>query len=348
MNDLNNLILFQNTEIAKDSYEKDILSLFGVPKAFDNIIKYERKKFLSFFNIDDVLLAGGIINEAERFANSQEFVVEIPEKLKDLLKSGEAIFDKSKICAGNFAPNIRIKGQKEIVGQITLKPGTNGDAIVNSISNLVMMAMIQSILAKLDCIEEKIDDIKTGQINDRIGEIIGAFKSFCDLYPSFSSPEELIREANAAYKTIQEGLAKFLLQIEDEWKKLNKFPSNNMEAVFYLLKKLLIPDPMGKCKKCYSDYIYHINLYFRLLYLADIILISKDFESGIKNNHKVITEYIKKYHDDKFIQKMEYSLYRNPGELSSVHELNDILNNRICELPNSKFQIEFSPLKLKN
>lgn len=137
-----------------------------------------------------------------------------------------------------------------------------------------MMAMVQSILEKLETIEEKIEDIKQGQKNDRVGTIIGYFKAFMDLYPTFKSADEMNIAANSAYMGMQSGLSKLHLQIDEERKKLSGAPSNHFQT---LLKSITNPfsNKAVYYQKCYEDYVYDIQLYNRLILLSDIILYLK-------------------------------------------------------------------------
>lgn len=166
------------------------------------------------------------------------FFVEIPSRLREMLKSGQAVFDKSSKSPGGFTPNIRIKGETGIKGQAVIVRKTNNQQITQSIANLAMMATIQYVLEKLEIIEEKIEDVKNGQKDDRVGSIIGDFKGFVDLYPTFRPSEELNNAATIAYMGMHSGLAKLHLQIDEERKKLDGAPANDWQA---LLKSFTHP-----------------------------------------------------------------------------------------------------------
>ena len=122
--------------------------------------------------------------------------------MRDVLKSGKALFDISTKAPGNFTPNIRIVGKNGIQGQATIYEGTNPQSVTNGLANIAMMAMVQSVLAKMEIIDEKLDSIVQGQKNDRVGKIIGSFKTFMDLYPTFQSDEEMRNSANQTYQNI--------------------------------------------------------------------------------------------------------------------------------------------------
>lgn len=219
-----------------------------------------------------------------------------------MLKLGKASFDKSGKNLGGFTPNIRIKGESGIKGQATIVQKSDSQVITQSISNLAMMAMVQSVLEKLNVIERKVEDIKRGQKDDRIGSIIGHFKGFMDLYPTFKTSEELNYAATIAYMNMQSGLAKLHLQIEEERKKLNEAPANNWQAFW---KSITNPfhNESERYQKCYEDYVYDIQLYNRLILLSDIVLHLKGDNEAIARNHKIMVNYCNSHIDCSFKKK---------------------------------------------
>ena len=134
-----------------------------------------------------------VADSLNKIAHSEGFFVEIPKGLRDALKSGKAALDKSSKNPGSFTPNIRIKGENGIQGQVTISKGCDTQAITQSIANLAMMSMVQSVLGQLDAIQEGIEDIKKGLENDRVASVTGAFKNFMLHYP-YETQEELRRE----------------------------------------------------------------------------------------------------------------------------------------------------------
>lgn len=65
--------------------------------------------------------------------------------------------------------------------------------------------------------------------NNRIGKVLGAFKTVKDLYPSFQSKEERNIALNNAYAQMQEGLTEIHLSIEEKRKVLQECPKNGRE-----------------------------------------------------------------------------------------------------------------------
>ena len=314
------LIVKSKTEIATQEDKTDILSLYGVPAMLDQIVKKEKKALLNELSCSAVVL-----DSLNKLAHSENFVLEIPEGLRELLKSGKAAFDNSSKSRGSFTPNIRIKGESGIKGQATIAYKTDSQAVTQSLSNLAMMAMVQSVLEKLNVIEEKVEDVIKGQKDDRIGSIIGHFKGFMDLYPTFKTPEELNNAATMAYMHMQSGLTKLHLQIEEERKKLNDAPADGWQAFWKSITNPFHNESI-RYKKIYEDYVYDIQLYNRLILLSDVILHLKGDIEAIARNHKIMVDYCSIYIDDSFKKKMSYLMNNNTTGITNILEYNKKLD----------------------
>lgn len=339
----NELIVKSKTEIAKDIHKKDIYSIYGVPNMLDKVIDKEKTNLLNNINCGIVFL-----DALNKLNHSEDFVVDIPMELREMLKSGKAAFDNSSKNPGSHTPNIRIKGKTGIYTQATIKREADNQAITQSLSNLAMMAMVQSVLNKLEILEEKIEDIQKGQKNDRIGSILGHFKGFMDLYSTFKTKEELNTATNTAYLEMQEGLTQIHLQIEDERKKLNGAPANDWEAF-----KLSINPSNFLCNKSkqfqkyYIDYTYDIQLYNRLILLSDIVLFLGGKTEAIKPNHKKMVDYCNEHIDESFQKKMKYLMHNHTTEISSILNYNKNLNKIFDDILIQDIIIECSSTDLK-
>lgn len=310
------LIVKPQTKIAIHAKKTDILSLYGVPAMLDQIIKKEKAVLLNKMSCGTV-----IMDSLNKLSHTEDFFVEIPSGLREMLKSGKASFDKSGKNPGDFTPNIRIKGEAGIKGQATIVQKSAPQAITQSMSNLAMMAMVQSVLEKLDVIEEKVENIKKGQKNDRIGSIIGYFKGFMDLYSTFKTSEELNNAAAIAYMNMQSGLAKLHLQIEEERKKLNGVPVNSWQAFW---KSITHPlhNESERYQKCYEDYVYDIQLYNRLILLSDVVLHLKGDNEVIARNHKIMVDYCNLHIDGSFKKNMDYLMAKKTSGISNILNYN--------------------------
>jgi len=304
------LVVKPKTEIATQTPQKDILSLYGVPAMLDQIVKKEKNILF-----ENLCCGTVVLDSLNKLANNEDFTVEIPSGLREMLKTGKATFDKSNKNLGGFTPNIRIKGKSGIKGQATIVQKVDNQLITQSMSNLAMMAMVQSVLEKLDVIEEKVEEIKMGQKDDRIGCVIGHFKGFMDLYPTFKSSEELNMAATIAYMNMQSGLSQLHLQIDNNRKKLNGAPSNDWQTLW---NSITHPrsNEAEHYQKCYQDYVYDIQLYNRLILLSDVVLYLKG------DNDKIMDDYCNLYIDESFVDKMKYLMADNIEDITNILDYN--------------------------
>lgn len=311
----NKLIVRPKTEVAAQAEKKDILAIYGVPETLDKVVEKEKRDLLNTIECGAV-----IVNELNRLDHSEDFIVEIPSGLREMLRKGEAAFDKSAKNPGAYTPNIRIEGETGISGQATIVEKADPQAATQSIANLAMMGMVQSVMSKLEAIEGKLDDIQKGQENDRIGKIISAFKHIMMLYPTFKSQEQLIDATNTALLSMQEGLADLHLQIDQKRKKLNGAPGNWRQVFWDALKSRLFFNEENKAKgyqQAYISYVYDIQLYNRLILLSDVVLYLRGDHDVISRNHKEMVEYCDIFLDDKFRKTISY-LMKGKGEIEEI------------------------------
>lgn len=330
----NNIIIKPNTEIAPQSKKKDILSLYGVPQMLDKITQKEKTNLLNHLNCSMV-----VVDSLNKIAHSDSFFVEIPKGLREALKTGKATLDKSGKNPGSFTPNIRVKGQSGIQGQVTISKGNDSQAITQSLSNLAMMGMVQTVLAKIEVIEEKVDDIKKGQKDDRVGNIIGPFKGFMDLYPAFKTQEDLKSAATLAYMEMQKGLSQLHKQIDREYEELEMAPKNGWQVTWNTLKNPF-KDDVGKYRNIYADYVYDLQLYNRLILLSDVILYLMGDTSAMHSNHQVMLQYCNDRNDATFRKNMQYLTHSEIPEIVKIDEFNNNISKSLEGILLNGLQIE--------
>ena len=332
----NNIVIKPNTEIAPQSKKKDILSLYGVPQMLDKITQKEKTNLLNHLNCSMV-----VVDSLNKIAHSDGFFVEIPKGLREALRTGKATLDKSAKSPGSFTPNIRVKGQSGIKGQVTISEGTDSQAITQSLSNLAMMGMVQTVLANIEVIEEKVDDIKKGQKDDRVGNVIGPFKGFMDLYPTFKTQEDLDRAATSAYIEMQKGLYQLHKQIDREYEKLEMAPKNGWQVAWNTLKHYFkFKDDVGKYRNIYADYVYDLQLYNRLILLSDVILYLKGDTSVMQSNHQVMLQYCNERNDANFRKNMQYLTHSEIPEILKIDEFNYNISKSLEGILLNGLQIE--------
>lgn len=331
----NTLVVNSKTVIAStEAKEKDILDYYGIPAILDRFLEKDKKDVLNS------LCCGTMVVDAlNQIAHADDFIVEIPKGLRKKLETGEAVFDTSSKTPGSNTPNIRLKGGKEIVGQATIAKKTDSLAVSRSLSNLAMMAMVQKILSKIDVLDEKVEDLKRGQMNDRVGSIIGPFKAFMDLYPTLNTTEQIDAIANSIYLEMQKGLSQIHLHINEVREKLNKAPNNNLKVFWHGIIHPFRSD-IDKYRKLYNEYIISIQLYNRLSLLSDVILHLKNAGNAMCSNHKTMYDYCNQQLTDSFKNNMRFLLNREPIELDRIHEYNVKLDKILKEVQNMDLVIE--------
>lgn len=333
----NEIIIKTITEIAPRRPRKDILALYGVPQMLDKITQKEKTNLLNHLNC---AMMG--VNSLNEIAHSDGFFVEIPKGLREALRTGKATLDKSGKNPGSYTPNIRVKGKSGIQGQVTISKGTDSQAITQSISNLAMMGMIQEILAKMEIIEEKVDDIKEGQKDDRVGNVIGPFKGFMDLYPTFKTQEDLNFAATQTYLAMQKGLAQLHLQIDKEYKKLKNAPKKKKEVFWHTIISIkdYWGDYIGRYQRMYADYVYDLQIYNRLILLSDVILYLKGDTGAIQRNHQVMLQYCHDKIDVDFRKRMCFLTDSEIPDILNIDEFNANMRKSLEGLFINGLQIE--------
>ena len=333
------LIVKAETSVVEASDKQDILEFYGVPRAIDTFVSKEKNSFFNSFECGSVL-----VDEIKKMSGDSRFIVEIPGNLRKAMAKGKAGFIDSVKRPGSYSPNIRVSGQNGIGGQITIKE-VNPQELSTTLSNLAMLAMVQSILEKMDLLESKLELLQQGQQNDRIGLVIGPFKAFADLYPTIKTKEELTFHANSAYLQMQTGLAQLHLQIDSERKELEKAPKNGWQTFVESLRHYG-RDSIGLYRKKYHQYIYDFQLYGRLLLLSDVVLFLKGDTEAIARNHSVIEKYTNQYLDSDFKKAMSFLTNRKAQGIESVQKLTEMLPRIQEDLGDSPLQIEYKHKEL--
>ena len=336
------LVLKNNSSLPKKlDEEKDILSYYGIPGFMDEIVKRNKTEMLNC-----LACAAGTVDALNQASHAEGFFVHIPEGMRKLINEGKAHFDKSNKNPGEFSPNIRINGSKTIDGQATIYKDINSQKLTGSLSNLAMMAMMQGVMAKLDDIGEMTQDLLQGQHDDRVSKILGAFKSFSDLYFTFTSDTELQIQAGNANNQIQEGLTALLHEIETKRKKLLHAPKSNFEVVL----KALVPgrNTSKKYQIIYKEFLYDLRLISRLIIMSDIILGCKGATADvIIRNHKPFNDYCNDKLSQSFQKNISFLMHKEDTGLKGILNFNESLNSGIEQLKCSPLKIEYDNKDVK-
>lgn len=329
------LVLKNNSSLPKKlDEEKDILSYYGIPGFMDEIVKRNKTDMLNC-----LACAAVTVDSINQASHAEGFFVHIPEGLRKLINEGKAHFDKSNKNPGEFSPNIRINGSKTIDGQATIYNDFDSQKLTSSISNLAMMAMMQGVMVKLDDIGEMTQDLLEGQHDDRVSKITGAFKSFSDLYFTFTSDDELKFQANNAYSKMQEGLNALHYELDKKRRKLLHAPKNNFQVTLYALTPFI--NWSKKYQKLYNEFLYDLRLYSRLIIMSDIVLGCKGATADvIIRNHKPFNDYCNDKLSQSFQKNISFLMHKEDTGLKGILNFNESLNGGIEQLKCSPLKIE--------
>jgi len=331
------LVLKNNSSLPKKlDEEKDILSYFGISGLMDEIVKRNKTDMLNC-----LACAAGTVDALNQASHAEGFFVHIPEGMRKLINEGKAHFDKSNKNPGEFSPNIRINGSKTIDGQATIYKDIDSQKLTGSISNLAMMAMMQGVMVKLDDIGEMTQDLLQGQHDDRVSKILGAFKSFSDLYFTFTSDLELQIQAGNANNQIRVGLEALLHEIDAKRKKLLQAPKNNFEVIKSALLNSPFKNIPKKYQKIYEEFLYDLRLYCRLIIMSDIVLGCKGATAAvIIRNHQPFNEYCNDKLSQSFQKDISFLMDEEDTGLNGILNFNASINKGIEQLKSSPLKIE--------
>ena len=331
----NDLVLKTESSLPKKlDEEKDILSYYGIPGFMDEIVKKNKTDMLNC-----LACAAGTVDALNQASHAEGFFVHIPEGMRKLINEGKAHFDKSNKNPGEFSPNIRLNGSKTIDGQATIYKDYDSQKLTGSLSNLAMMAMMQGIMVKLDDIGEMTQDMLQGQHDDRVSKITGAFKSFSDLYFTFTSDDELKLQANDAYSKMQEGLNALHYELDRKRMKLLHAPKKQYQVILYAFTPFR--NMSKKYQKIYKEFLYDLRLYCRLIIMSDIVLGCKGATADvIIRNHKLFNDYCKDKLSPSFQSNISFLMDEEDTGLKGILNYNASVNMGIEQLKNSPLLIE--------
>ena len=332
---VNDLVLKNESSLPqKLDEEKDILSYYGIPGFMDEIVKRNKTDMLNCLTC-----AAGTVDALNQASHAEGFFVHIPEGMRKLMNEGKAHFDKSNKNPGEFSPNIRVNGSKKIDGQATIYKGVDSQKLTGSLSNLAMMAMMQGVMVKLDDIGEMTQDLLQGQHDDRVSKITGAFKSFSELYYTFTSDDEMKTQAGYAYSMMQEGLEALLYELDQKRKKLLHAPKNKLQVILYAL----VPgkNMSKRYQTIYKEFLYDLRLYSRLIIMSDIVLGCKGATADVFiRSHKRFNDYCKDKLSQSFLSDISFLMNKEDTGLKGILNYNESVNKGIEQLKNSPLIIE--------
>lgn len=162
------------------------LSLEETKKELNNFVSPYSEETFNLYNSARDIVVQSIINIPSvlniiRSLNAKKILVGVLDKAtRKGIKDGSNYIQKSSKYAGMLLAQIKDK-TGHIIKQIPLKeclPQESINQISSSLQTIGIQMSLKNITAKLDIIDEKINYFIQGQQNDRIGKILGAFKTY--------------------------------------------------------------------------------------------------------------------------------------------------------------------------
>lgn len=278
----------------------------------DKFVKSNKNNVLSY-----IYVTAELKKTMLGMSDSTKFVLNIPTDLSRMIKEGKAQFDQSSKISGNYTPNIRIKGEKGIAGQATIKKCSNLDIWTNTATNLASVMMVLSFNDKLNNITEKVEEIKMKQDCQNMGIIIGSFNDAINAYNSNSIADIMLTNAS---NDISKGLATLFLEIESLWKIQTTCPKTYKEVIIQSLLHFT-SSRLGYYTDNYYELVHKIRLYSYFLMMYDMInSCIPGRRDSIICNHKTFCNYLNDRIDKKFISYTNDILEKECEEIIRLKE----------------------------
>lgn len=310
------LIVVSKNELKKT---QTVFDDFSLPILVSDFQEDSRKNLISLFGVGSV--AGDAANKT---LHSGIYQVEIPGEFIDGLRCGKLKLDNSSKIQGNFTPNIR-DAEGNLVGQATIKEGVDSQIVTTSVMNVAMMTMLAEVSKKLDEMNETLEEIKTGQKNDRVAKAISGFEAFYYAYKSDKlSPEEKRASAVSAFQQMDEGINQIHFDLEAQAKKISRrAPGSSLMAALYGIEGVTME------RRRYDRFEADLALYYQLRTLAVMIASYAYGSDAAYNEHQKVTRFCERIFTDKFMCKVCYLCDKPVQELLPQRIMN--ANKQLAE-----------------
>jgi len=287
--------------------KKNVFSDFSLPQLLAPMKQERQSRFF------DGLLAIPSVSKLISDLTKDGFTIVIPSELREAIKNGKFHFGKSKQSLTGVAPNIYDKLGK-LRGQVYMERTKDYSNLLNDISSLAMMIMLQSLSEKLDAIFQKIDIIHTAQKNDRLGCIIGSFKAFVVSRSVFCSEEERRKAAFLTFSKMNEGMCQIHFELNDSWERISKFPHDNNDFIKKSFTKLW---DSTDYEEEYNAFVKDLYDYYNMLVLSDALLLDLGASSEeLSSNHQPLNAFLDRTMTGDFIKVAEFVKDGQPKELT--------------------------------
>lgn len=319
----------------------DVFSDFSLPSLIRPIISNDHIDLLS------MLCPVAELRSVLEKLKTKGFILKIPEEFRRAVREGTAYLGNSQKHPGGMTPNVYDHKTGKLVGQGYIHEGVDPSSMGDIMNNLAVFAMLQSIIVKLDDLQEDVAFIKEGQKDDRMGKIIGSFKSYVIALPTFRTIEEQRNASFIVYCSISEGLYQIHFFLDRVCQLMQDCPNNWWEHLLAAVKHPF-KNVAEKKEAVYHELLANLYNYYNLIILSDIILLHRGASfSVIKENHKSINAFYNRALGGDLDAKVEFLCAGNTEDYQRIKQLTrdeeSMLHRAILSLeePTGPLEIEF-------
>lgn len=293
----------------------DVFSDFTLPSLIRPIIRKNNSLLLPL--LCTVSELGSIVEKLK--TNQLTFVV--PVELRSAIRDGVAYLGKSNIHSGSMAPNIYDSGSGKLIGQGYVTEGWNPANVGDALNNVAIYAMLQNVIGKLDSIQKDVSFIKEGQQDDRMGKVIGSFKSYAIALPTFRTTEEQRNASFIVYCSISEGLYQIHFFLDRLCQLMIDSPDNWWRHVLGAISNPFKNIAEEK-ERVYQELVSNLYNYHNLITLSDVILLHRGASySVIQENHKSVNAFYSRALNETVEKKIAYLTNDNYEAYSQIKQL---------------------------
>ncbi len=278
----------------------DVFSDFSLPSLIRPIVNNNRQSLLSM--LCPALELGSIIEKL----SAKQLVFVVPPELRKAIREGTAFLGKSAAHPGNMTPNIYDTGSGQLIGQGYVTDGWNLANAGVVLNNVAIFAMLQNVVGKLESIQKDVSLLKEGQQDDRMGKVIGSFKSYSVALPTFRTVEEQRNASFIVYCSISEGLYQIHFFLDRLCRLMEDSPDNWWRHVLGAISNPFKNIAEEK-ERVYHELVSNLFNFRNLMVLSDVILLHRGAScSVIKENHKSVNAFYSRALNEKVEKKIAY------------------------------------------
>lgn len=302
------------TKIVSTNSPNGVFSDFSLPSLIYPVVSHEKRSILAM--LCSSLELGSVVQKLK----TKNLTLIIPAEFRDAVNNGTAYLGKSSLHPGGMTPNI-YDDSGRIIGQGFVQEGMNVNAFGDVLNNVAVFAMLQTIVGKLDDLQKDVSLIKEGQKDDRLGKIIGSFKSYVVALPTFRTEEEKRNASFLVYCSISEGLYQMHFFLDRLCQNLQDSPENWWKHVLQAIKHPL-KNVAAEKEAVYNELVTNLYNFYNLLMLSDVVLLHRGASySVLEENHKSIKAFYNRALDSVMEEKVHYLTGGNMDAFLNIKNL---------------------------